>query len=405
MLKSWQSLLDNMMKRRSLIRGAVAFSVAGAFGSVVQSAAPVHRDDNGSLANEIRLAVERALGWLVSVQGAAGEWSNAAHPAISALVLNAMDGAVAGLKLPRERFELARKRGMAFLRSCVKPDGGIYAESLTLYNTALSLTALLRSGDPTDRAVTDRAAAFVAAQQARGMDRPELDGGIGYGPTGVSPKRQHPDLDNTLVALEALRAHADSRKADERGAAVAGLDWKAAADFVGRCQNLKSGNAGVWVSEEGGNRGGFVYYPGFSNAGAQELAGGRTALRSYGSMSYAGLLSFVYAEIPRGDERMKAALQWLSENYTIEENPGLGKQGLFYYFYLMTKALSVSSVEELRTKEGKRVAWARPLALRIMDLQSAEGWWENDVARWMEKDRVLVTAYCVTALALLAGRA
>jgi squalene-hopene/tetraprenyl-beta-curcumene cyclase len=102
---------------------------------------------------------------------------------------------------------------------------------------------------------------------------------------------------------------------------------------------------------------------------------------------------------------MKAALQWLSENYTIEENPGLGKQGLFYYFYLMTKALSVSSVEELRTKEGKRVAWARPLALRIMDLQSSEGWWENDVARWMEKDRVLVTAYCVTALALLAGRA
>jgi hypothetical protein len=40
-----------------------------------------------------------------------------------------------------------------------------------------------------------------------------------------------------------------------------------------------------------------------------------------------------------------------------------------------------------------------------MDLQSAEGWWENDVARWMEKDRVLVTAYCVTALSLLAGRA
>ena len=135
------------------------------------------------------------------------------------------------------------------------------------------------------------------------------------------------------------------------------------------------------------------------------MSGGRTALRSYGSMSYAGLLSFVYAEIPRDDERMRAALQWLSENYTIEENPGLGKQGLFYYFYLMTKALSASSVEELRTKDGKRVAWARPLALRMMDLQAAEGWWENDVARWMEKDRVLVTAYCVTALSLLARRA
>ncbi len=394
-----------MMKRRSLIRGAFAFSVIAPVHSLVQAAPPVHRDDNGSLANEIRLAVEKALGWLVSVQGVEGEWSGTAHPAISALVLNAMDAAVSGLSLPRERFEASRRRGMAFLRSRVKPDGGIYSESLTLYNTALSLTALLRSGDPSDRSLTDRAAAFVAAQQARGMDRPELDGGIGYGPTGVSPKRQHPDLDNTLVALEALRAHAEARKADERGAAVAGLDWKAAADFVGRCQNLKAGNAGVWVSEESGNRGGFVYYPGFSNAGSQELSGGRTALRSYGSMSYAGLLSFVYAEIPRNDERMRAALQWLSENYTIEENPGLGKQGLFYYFYLMTKALCASSVEELRTKDGKRVAWARPLALRMMDLQAAEGWWENDVARWMEKDRVLVTSYCVTALSLLARRA
>lgn len=387
------------------MRGAFAVSMSGLVGSWAQAAPPVHRDDNGSLANEIRLAVEKAVGWLVSVQGTEGEWSNAAHPGISALVLNAIDSAVAALKLPRERFQPSRKRGMAFLRSRVKPDGGIYAESLTLYNTALSLTALLRSGDTGDRAITDRAAAFVAAQQARGMDRPELDGGIGYGPTGVSPKRQHPDLDNTLVALEALRAHAEARKADERGAAVAGLDWKAAADFVGRCQNLKTGNAGVWVSEEGGNRGGFVYYPGFSNAGVQELSGGRTALRSYGSMSYAGLLSFVYAEIPKEDARMKAALQWLSENYTIEENPGLGKQGLFYYFYLMTKALSAASVEDLRTTEGKRVAWARPLALKIMDLQASEGWWENDVARWMEKDRVLVTAYCVTALSLLAGRA
>lgn len=394
-----------MMKRRSLIRGAFAISLAGPLFPLVQGVPPVNRDDNGSMANEIRLSVEKALGWLVSAQGAGGEWSSAAHPAISALVLNAMDAAVVALKLPRERFEAARKRGMAFLRGCVKPDGGIYAESLTLYNTALSLTALLRSGETGDIAITNRAAAFVAAQQARGMDRPELDGGVGYGPTGVSPKRQHPDLDNTLVALEALRAHAEARKADERGAAIAGLDWKAAADFVGRCQNLRAGNVGVWVSEEGGNRGGFVYYPGFSNAGPQELPGGRTALRSYGSMSYAGLLSFVYAEIPKDDARMKAALQWLSENYTIEENPGLGKQGLFYYFYLMTKALSASSVDELRTAEGKRVAWARPLALRLMDLQSAEGWWENDVARWMEKDRVLVTAYCVTALSLLAGRA
>jgi squalene-hopene/tetraprenyl-beta-curcumene cyclase len=392
------------MKRRTFLRGAVVGCVWASSLARLGAAPLVPRDANGSLMNEIRLAVEKALGWMLSVQGADGAWSNAAHPAITALVLNAMDSASLSLGLSADRYQGARKRGLSFLRSQVKPDGGIYAESLTLYNTALSLTALLRSGEAGDRAITDRAAAFVAAQQARGMDRPELNGGIGYGPTGVSPKRQHPDLDNTLVALEALRAHAEARKGDAAGSAIAGLDWKAATDFVGRCQNLKVKNDGVWVSEEGGNRGGFVYYPGFSNAGTQEFSGGRTALRSYGSMSYAGLLSFIYAEMPREDERMKAALQWLSENYTTDENPGLGKQGLFYYFFLMTKALSLAGFEEITVGGGKKVAWARPVALKIMDLQSGDGWWENDVARWMEKDRVLVTAYCVAALSLLARR-
>jgi hypothetical protein len=38
------------------------------------------------------------------------------------------------------------------------------------------------------------------------MVNPAPDGGIGYGPTGVSPKRSHPDLDNTVVPLEALHS-------------------------------------------------------------------------------------------------------------------------------------------------------------------------------------------------------
>ena len=39
-------------------------------------------------------------------------------------------------------------------------------------------------------------------------------------------------------------------------------------------------------------------------AGERKTNGGQVALRSYGSMSYAGLLSFIYAEMDKNDERL-----------------------------------------------------------------------------------------------------
>jgi squalene-hopene/tetraprenyl-beta-curcumene cyclase len=33
-------------------------------------------------------------------------------------------------------------------------------------------------------------------------------------------------------------------------------------------------------------------------------------------------------------------MDWLRGNYTLEENPGMGPQGYFYYLHLMTKALT-----------------------------------------------------------------
>ena len=50
-------------------------------------------------------------------------------------------------------------------------------------------------------------------------------------------------------------------------------------------------------------------------------------------MSYAGLLSFIYAEMDPQDSRVKAVKEWLSKHYTIDENPGMGPQGLFYYYH------------------------------------------------------------------------
>jgi squalene-hopene/tetraprenyl-beta-curcumene cyclase len=359
------------------------------------------KDSNLSFRNEVKIALDKGLAWLKTHQAEDGSWSTTDHPALTALPLLAFQREPTG-RFTSEQPDVLKK-GYAFLRGNAKPDGGIYNVGLSNYNTSVALMALLAKNDPSDEPLIESARKFVAGQQASDLAKPELNGGFGYGPTGASPKRQHPDLDNTVVSLEALRAYAKARPTKEL-AAGKDLNWQAAIDFVSRCQNLPATNKEPWASDDPANKGGFIYYPGFSNAGEQELPGGRKALRSYGTISYAGLLSFIYAELPRDDQRVVAALDWLKKNYTLEENPGMGPAGLYYYLHLATKGLATAGIETLETGDGKKVDWTREIATRLMNLQAADGSWVNDTARWMEKDPVLVTSYGVMTLEIIYNR-
>jgi len=362
------------------------------------------KEENVSFRNEIQLAIGKGLQWLKSQQAEDGSWSSKDHPALTALPLLAFHREPTG-RYAREKAEFLQK-GYAFIRSNAKPDGGIYATGLSNYNTSLALTVLLTSGKPEDEPLIAKAREFIVAQQASGMIKPELDGGIGYGPTGVSPKRQHPDLDNTLVALEALHAFRQARPTAEI-AASKDLNWKAAIEFITKCQNLPAHNPKA--STDPANKGGFVYYPDFSNADPADAPAGARPLRSYGSMSYAGLLSFIYAGLGKDDPRVAAAVDWLKNNFTLETNPGmarpdnaaLGRQGLYYYYHLMAKALATAGIQKLETADGRKIHWPRELGEKLLSLQNGDGSWVNDTARWMEKDPVLVTSYCVMALEII----
>lgn len=372
-----------------------------------RAADPIARSQaSASLRHEIQLAIDKGAAWLRSTQRADGAFANPEsaqnaedHPALTALPLTALlrDPSLQPGTLPP-----FAERALAYLRTQVKPDGGIYGKGLSNYNTSVALVALLEGNRPEDEARIEAARRFIAGQQATTMARPELDGGFGYGPTGASPKRMHPDLDNTLITLEALRAYKEARPTAEL-AAGKDLNWQAAIDFVARCQNLKS-NGQPWASEDAANKGGFIYYPGFSNAGEETLPDGSKALRSYGTMSYAGLLSFIYADVKKDDPRVLAALDWLQKHYTLAENPGLERQGYYYYLHLLTKGLAAGGVTLLKTAEGREVDWAREVALKLIDLQAGNGSWANDTARWMEKDPVLVTSYALLALEILHRR-
>jgi squalene-hopene/tetraprenyl-beta-curcumene cyclase len=124
-------------------------------------------------------------------------------------------------------------------------------------------------------------------------------------------------------------------------------------------------------------------------------------LRSYGSISYAGLLSYIYADLKRDDPRVRAVFGWLQQNYTLDENPGMGPQGLYYYFHTMAKALSIYGAGELELPGGQKVNWRRGLAMKLINLQRPDGSWFNDNGRWWERDPALVTAYAVLALEMM----
>jgi squalene-hopene/tetraprenyl-beta-curcumene cyclase len=291
--------------------------------------------------------------------------------------------------------------GIAFLLKHVQPDGGIYVKARANYNTALALMAMLMHPKLENEEVMLRARRFLVSRQMD-LDQPgkndnPLDGGIGYG----DDKGNHADLSNTHFVLEALH-YAEALLADKGDAAKnePKLNFGAAISFIERCQNRPESNKSSWVSTDPKDAGGFVYGPGETRGEEFKTADGRTALRSYGSISYAGLLSFIYAGLDREDPRVKAALDWLSKNYTLDENPGLGAQGKFYYFHTMAKALNAAEIDLLSLTDGQTIDWRKQLAEKLLNIQRGDGSWVNvDAARWMEGDAVLTTGYILMALA------
>jgi len=351
------------------------------------------KTDNASLRNEVQIAIDKGLAWLQKSQNADGSWSLPDYPALTALPLTAFMLEPSG-KWRKEKPPFIQN-GYASLMKAAQPDGGIYLKGLANYNTSLSLVALAAADDPKLGPAVRAARNFIVGQQAKNMPDESLDGGIGYGPAGTDSGK--PDLSNTVMAIEALHA-GKSDAVQDLPAAAKDLNWQAVVEFVQRCQNLPGANKASWVTADPNDQGGFVYAPGVSKAGESVSADGKKSLRSYGSMSYAGLLSYIYADVKKDDPRVSAVVGWLRNHYTLEENPGMGADGLYYYYYMMVKALFAYGPPELEMADGRKVDWRKEMALKLINLQKPDGSWSNESGRWMEKDPTLVTCYAVLAL-------
>ena len=84
-------------------------------------------------------------------------------------------------------------------------------------------------------------------------------------------------------------------------------------------------------------------------------------LRSYASMTYAGLKSMIYAGLGRDDPRVKAALAYIKRHYTLDENPGLGQQGLYYFYHTFAKTMFVLGEPTLTDSAGTSHDWRAEL--------------------------------------------
>jgi squalene-hopene/tetraprenyl-beta-curcumene cyclase len=377
------------MKRSTFIR--LALGASATVGAGLPSLTPaISRGEpaadvpavakNRSLQLEMEHAIEKGLAFLKTRQDPAGFWSSADYPALTGLALLAFVEEPSGT-IQAKHPEFVEK-GYGYLMSCAKPDGGIYGKALANYNTSVVVLALNAADSEKYGDAIRKARAFLVGQQnfypkQDGKTNP-YEGGIGYGDDGP-----HSDVSNTTFAMEAL-------------------NWDAALAFLQRCQNLPKYNAQPWVTGDAKNAGGFIYTPLAADNHAEDDMDGKKVPRSYGSMSYSGLLSYIYADLTRDDPRVTAVYDWLGRNYTVAENPGLGASGLFYYYHTMSKALSTYGADTLPLAGGKSANWREDLALKLIDLQASEGSWVNTQSgRWWEKDPVLVTSYAVRTLEMM----
>ena len=344
-----------------------------------------------SLAHEADAAAQRGLDWLAACQSPDGHWSNSNFPALTALPLRAflMD------KRPRREDVIAK--AVRFLRSCAREDGGIYVDvpgvkggGLVNYNTAICMAVLHAVGDPTLVPIVQKARRFVAAGQHLGDDM--YSGGFGY---DRSTGRAYTDLLNTYYAAEAMResqAVEDLRPAGEK---KADLNWPEAAKYIERMQNKP--DAGT------NDAGGFFYNPSDAKAGAVTNQAGVVVFRSFGSITYAGLLALIYADVNRSDPRVRSAFEWSSKRWSLEENPGMGQQGLYFFYNVLTKALTAYGQDLVPLKNGSLLDWRGAVASKLVQLQRIEastghGYWKNDNGRFWENDPVLATSYALVAL-------
>lgn len=277
-------------------------------------------------------------------------------------------------------------KGLAFLEEATQETGGIHMPGgrIPNYETCIAMICFQEANkDGRYDKIVKNADNFLRGGQID-EDKDKSDptyGGMGYG------GRSRPDLSNTAFMIDALKSC---------GAAADDPAIQKAMAFVSQCQNLEGPHNTTKYANKV-NDGGFYYTGALSKMDeARETTDG--GLRSYGSMTYSGLKSMIYAGLDKDDPRMKAAIGWIRKNYGLKSNPGMGNAGLYYYYNTFAKAMDVLGQGEFEDAKGVKHDWRKELYEELASRQKENGSWVNDNQRWMEGDPNLATSFALLAL-------
>ena len=72
------------------------------------------------------------------------------------------------------------------------------------------------------------------------------------------------------------------------------------------------------------------------------------------------------------DARVQAVLKWVTNNYTVDENPGIGQHTVYYYYMVFAKALQAVAIELLDDHLSHCVADALTTGGKTADDKVAE---------------------------------
>ncbi|HHN46299.1 MAG TPA: hypothetical protein ENN09_02555 [Planctomycetes bacterium] len=336
-------------------------------------------------------AIKTGVEYLMNTQRETGAWGTfQPSVGITGLVVHAMLISPLGMNPANTP---AIRKGLDFIASSARENGEINdPDGYANYNTSIAIMALAASGDPKYETLIKKGQAFIMGQQyAENLgvtsDNP-IYGGIGYG-----SDKSRPDMSNTQWAIEAL---------SETGLSKDDPAFRKALFFLHRCQNLSEVNDLEYAAVVNDGGGLYTSQPDakdISKAG-QVTVRGKVGWRSYGSMTYAMLKSYLYLGLDKNSPEVKGALDWISNNWTVAENPGMANpmQGYYYYLATFAKTFDVLGQQVVVDAEGKEHNWADEIIARVLSLRQPDGSWANSADRWMEGDPAIVTAYVVRSL-------
>lgn len=342
----------------------------------------------GDLAAGVQRSIDRGLSYLRASQKSDGGWGAEYGPAIAA---------IAGQAFAQDRdhgpSNPVVRKAVSYIQKYEQADGGIYERNKNLanYQTSVVLMFLSSIKDASQDAHIAKAQAFLTRLQYDADESIDKSNSW-YGGAGYNNSKR-PDLSNTQMMLEALH---------QSGLSPSDPVYQRALVFVSRCQMNAATNDQDFAKLA--HDGGFIYSPngsGESKASAS-IFESRGALRSYGSMTYAGFKSLLYCNCSHDDQRVKACLDWIKLHYELDKNPNMpGKQateGLYYYFHVMARALQSWGEPVIIDTRGGRHNWRIDLARKILSLQRPDGSWVNERDRWLEGDPNYVTGLTVQTL-------